>query len=653
MATKVVKTNTYNEDSIVTLNYRESARQSIGMYIGNSDITGMHHLGTEIIANAMDEAALGYGKLIKVEVDTTENSFCVIDNGRGIPFHKNKNGNYAVVEMCTNMHSGGKFEGQSNYKSSLGLNGVGATVTHALSSKFVVDVWRDGEHCTFTSIDGKYNDPVIEKYSGSNQGSRVYFIPDTKVFGNLKWDAAKLKEEMQLHALLNNNITFEVVIKSGSKVSEDVKYCYKNGIKDMLQIKTADMKMITDPVFGTASVTNDAGVNATIEMAFAYSDNACETVYSFVNGGYTPNDGTHVTGWRTAYTRLINDWAKKQDIIKDKSISGDIIRRGLVLVLSLRMEERPLFAEQTKLTLNSPSARTFCSRAVSQLQIDDKLMKQIVDKIMIEQKAEDAAQRKREAQEKIARGGKSMNSLKDLPIKLADASDFSDAELFIVEGDSAAGGAKEVKTTKQAVLPLRGKIKNCTSLELADAIKSDTIKDLLVTLGCGVGDNFNINNLRYNRIIIMTDADPDGGHISLLLNTLFLHHLPELINQGKVYAAMPPLYKTINSTGKEEIYWYPNQMAEYKKYLSGHRSVTVQRFKGLGEMDANELYDTTMNPDKRKLVQLTTNDLQKSLDLYDKLMGKSSMARRMFIMENGLDNRGEEDLFDEDAEDLD
>lgn len=217
--------------------------------------------------------------------------------------------------------------------------------------------------------------------------------------------------------------------------------------------------------------------------------------------------------------------------------------------------------------------------------------------------------------------------------------------------DSAAGGAKEVKTTSQAILPLRGKIKNCTTLELADAIKSDTIKDLLVTLGCGVGDNFNINNLRYNRIILMTDADADGGHISLLINTLFLHHLPELITNGKVYVAMSPLYKTV-SASKEQRYWYPNEMTEYKKYCRSHKNVSIQRFKGLGELNSDELYDTTMNPEKRRLVRLTTEDLTKSLGLYDELMGKKPELRRNFILRKGLSGRGEDDLFDDDDDDV-
>ena len=645
-------TQTYNENSIRTLNYRESARESLGMYIGSNDINGMHHLLTEIVANSMDEAAAGYGKKITVYIDRDENRATVVDEGRGIPFKKNADGKWAIIEMCTNMHSGGKFSGQGNYKSSLGLNGVGATVTNALSSEFDIEVRRDGCICTFSVVDGEYDDePIIKPYKGKDTGTSLSFIPDTEIFGDLEWDINKIKEELQLHALLNNGITFEVIERSNGKVISTARYIYNNGIKDMLKLKTEGLNMLTDPVYFKTN-TELNGETCDVEFAFAYCDKTYETIYSFVNGGYTPHDGTHVTGFKTAFTSLMNKMAREQDVLrdKDKNFSGDIVRKGLVLVLSIKMSERPLFAEQTKLTLNSPSARTFCSKAVGQLTLDKKASKQIFDKIMIEQKAEEAAQRKREAQEKIARGGKSMNSLRDLPEKLADASDFSDAELFLVEGDSAAGGAREMKASNQAVLALRGKVLNTTTKELADAIKSDIIKDILTCLGCGIGDHFNINNLRYNRIILMCDADPDGGHIELLLMSLFLHHLPELVLQGKIYAAMPPLYKTTN--GKEIKYWYSYNESEYKKYMRNHKNARAIRYKGLGEQNAEELYETTMNPENRHLIQLTTDNLEQTIALYDQLMGKSPAMRRDFIMKNKLSRLLDEDIFD-DNEDFD
>ena len=640
-------TNTYDENSIVTLDYREAVRQSLGMYIGNAEIDGMHHLLTEIIANAMDEAAAGYGKVIKVTIDRQDNSAKVEDNGRGIPFHKKDDGNYAIAEMCTNLHSVGKFEGQGNYKSSLGLHGVGATVTNALSSDFIIEVWRNKEHCFFEVYKGDVGDPDIEPYDGPRQGSSVFFIPDDAVFKGLKWDIKRIQEELQLHALLNNNITFELTEKDGDKILGTWKYFYTNGIKDMLKIKTTEEKLLTNPVYFKTNVVLDTGESCDVEMAFTYCEKSYEQIYSFVNGGYTPNNGTHVTGWKTAYTSYINKIARDDGFLKEKdsNLSGDIVRKGLFLVLSIKMEGRPMFAEQTKKTLNSPQARTFCSRAVSQLQLQPKEVKQILDKIMLEQKAEEAAQRKREAQEKIARGGKSMNSLKDLPEKLADANDFTDAEIFFCEGDSAAGNAKITKGLGQAIMPLRGKILNTTCKELADAIKSDTIKDILTCLGCGIGDHFNINNLRYNRIIFMADADPDGGHINLLLTTLFLHHLPELITAGKVYVATPPLYKTTN--GKETLYWYPSEEKEYKKYMRNHKNAISKRFKGLGEMSQDELYSTTMDPANRHLVQLTTDNMSATLDLYNKLLGKQPSLRKEFILRNKLSKLEDEDTYDD------
>lgn len=646
--------NTYNEESIVTLGYREAVKQSLGMYIGSNDSNGMHHLLTEIVANAMDEAAAGYGKRVQVIIDRSDNSACVIDNGRGIPFHKKEDGNYAIVEMCTNLHSGGKFEGQGNYKSSLGLHGVGATVTNALSSDFIIEVWRDREHCFFEVYEGDAIDPDIEPYSGPRQGSLVKFIPDKNVFGDIKWDVAKIQEELQLHALLNNGITFELIEEdTPNKLIGSWKYYYTNGIKDMLKIKAAEEKLLTNPIYSSVNVTADTGETCLVEMAFAYCEKSYEQIFSFVNGGYTPNDGTHVTGWKTAYTSLINKLARENEILKekDKNLSGEIIRKGLFLILSIKMDCRPMFAEQTKRTLNSPVARTFCSRAVGQLQLQPKEVKQILDKIMLEQKAEEAAQRKREAQEKIARGGKAMNSLKDLPEKLADANDFTDAEIFFVEGDSAAGSCKVSKNPSQAIMPLRGKILNTTSKELADAIKSEVIKDILTCLGCGIGDHFNINNLRYNRIIIFSDSDADGKHIELLLLTLFLHHLPELIKAGKVYTAASPLFKTVN--GKEIRYWFPDELTEYKKYIRNHKNAMVNRIKGLGELNADELYETSMAPEKRHLIQLTTDNIEQTLALYDKLMGKTPSLRKDFILKNKLSKSMDEstDIFDDDDDD--
>lgn len=569
----------YDENSIVSLDWREGIRQNSSMYIGNTDAQGLLHLMIEVVANSIDEAAAGFGKEIKIEIGTKTNRMTVSDKGRGIPFKKNSSGKFAIMEACTSTHAGGKFEGATGYKSALGLHGLGLKLVNALSTDCNISIDREEGHCEVDFKNGElqYDEPYIELRPQKITGTTVSFIPDPTVFAGLKWDVKAIEDRVQMDALLNNNLKFIVIVDG--KV--DKTYLYTNGTKDLLNIKFADKQFVTSPVYFKTSVVDDkTGASADVDMAFAYTDGA-EQIYSFINGGYTPNDGTHVTGFKSAYTSLINKIAREQGVLKDKdkNFTGEMVRRGLALILVVRADFRLAFAEQTKYTLNSPEARSLVSKAVGQMKLDSKQIKQILDKIEIEQKAEEAAQRKREAQEKIARGGKSMNSLRDLPEKLADASDFNDVELFLVEGDSAAGGAREQKAANQAVLPLRGKILNTTSKELADIIKSDIIKNILTCLGCGIGDHFNINNLRYNRIIIMTDADADGQHIELLLMTLFLHHLPELVKQGKIFAAVPPLYKTI--TTKETKYWTPDQLSEYKKYVRNHKKVEVTRFKGL------------------------------------------------------------------------
>ena len=632
--------NSYDANSIKTLNPRESIRENLGMYIGSNNLTGLHQLFIEGIANSIDEAVAGYGNEINVIVSTAKNELTIIDNGRGIPFGINDEGKDALIEATCNLHGGGKFIGQDGYKSSLGLHGLGLKCIHYLSSNFTIKAVRDNQMCSLSFDKDDRMTKIGPVASVEKRGTTITFIPDDRIFNDLKWDPTTIAAKMQTFALLNNNIRF---ILNVDGVKQE--FFYTDGIKDLLKIKIGDANLITTPVFQKCDITNDNGDHAYFEFGFAYTDKSAENEYCYANGGETPNGGTYLTGFKSAYTLLINKYAKDAGI--DKKFTGDMVRRGLIMVMIMRADFRLQYAEQTKLTLNSPEARGLASKAVGQFDIDSKIVKQILNKITIEQKAEEAAQRKREAQEKIARGGKSMNSLKDLPEKLADASDFTDAEIFFVEGDSAAGGAREAKSANQAILPLKGKVKNCTALELDEVIKSDTIKDILTCLGCGIGDHFNINNLRYNRIIIMTDSDPDGGHIEILLLTLFLHHLPELVRQGKVYTAVSPLYKTI--TAKEKRYWLPSELSEYKKYVRNHKNVEVVRLKGLGELNADELYSTTMDPEHRSLIQLTTDNIEETLKLYDVLMGKQPSLRKDFIIRNKLSkySQTEDDTIDD------
>ena len=637
--------NNYDKNSIKTLSPRESIRESIGMYIGGSDSNGRHQLFTEAIANSIDEAVAGYGKVITVDINTSSNQLSIQDCGRGVPFGINKEGKDAIVEATCNLHGGGKFVGQEGYKSSLGLHGLGLKCIHYLSSKFHIRSCRNKEGVCDLSFDenDKQSGPTVVKKAATS-GTLVEFIPDQRIFGPLKWNKDVIADRRQTYALLNNNITFVLTV-NGTKYKS---FVYTDGIKDLLAIKVGNRKCITDATFHKCDVVDDDGAHAHFEFGLIYTDQGTENEYCYANGGETPNGGTYLTGFKSAYTALINKLAKENGI--DRKFNGDRIRRGLVLVRIRRADFRLQFAEQTKLTLNSPEARTLASKAVGQLTFDKKTVKNILDKIETEQKAEDAAQRKREAQAKILHGGKNLNSLRDMPEKLNDASDFTDAEIFFCEGDSAAGGACETKNPSQAVLPLRGKILNTCGRELADITKSSIIKDILTCLGCGIGDNFNIKNLRYNRIIIRTDSDPDGNHIELLLCTLFLYHLPKLIEQGKVYTAISPIYKVKDSRGKI-LYFYEEREAQ--KWFRTHSGFKALHIKGLGEMNPEELYDTTLNPEHRRLIRLTTADVAKTLRLYNTLRGDSPLSRRKFILENKLTAATSDDLYDDDNIDVD
>ena len=614
----------YDENSIRQLNWREAVRNSIGMYIGNADSDGMHHLLEEIVSNAMDESAAGYGNKITISVDSKTNQVSVQDEGRGVPFRKNKDNTYAILEVYQGLHAGGKFDGDNAYKSALGLNGVGGTVTNALSKRMHIHSVREDGTCDIIFIDGQ-GTPQITDGRNSKTGTLVEFIPDNTVFNNAKWDIEAIKESTQYHALLNNGITF-VINYDGKEIA---KYSYTNGIKDLLALKAVGEETVTKPVYNAATIAPGTPDEATVEYAFQYINKSGEYFYAFTNGGYNPDEGTHVTGFRTGYTSLINKKARELGYLTEKedNFDGAIIRRGLLCVLSLKMVHRPQFAEQTKLKLTSPEARTICSQAIGKLELTKNQADEIIKKVETEQKAENAAKRAREASARIACGGKNLNSIKDLPENLSDCPDRN-GELFICEGLSAAGGAQISRNKQnQAVLPLRGKIFSSFDADLADALEHDTIKMLVTTLGCGIGEKFNIDNLRYGKIIIMTDADPDGKHIELLLMAFFLRHMPELVKQGKVYTVESPLYKVTNNRGIK-YYWSDAEVAG--------KSGEIRHLKGLGELEPQELYDTTLNPDNRKLLQLQPTDYDDIMVLYQILMGSSSDERKKFIFSHKI-----------------
>ena len=631
----------YNENSIRQLNWREAVRNSIGMYIGNADTGGMHHLLEEIVSNAMDEAAAGYGDLIDVTIVTDSNMAIVRDHGRGVPFRKNKDGQYAILSVYQGLHAGGKFEGDTAYKSSLGLNGVGGTVTNALSTWMMVRSIREDGTCEVIFRDGE-GEPQIKDGTNKSTGTTVSFIPDDAIFKGIKWDIDLIKEKLQYHALLNNGIHFRLLVETKDHEAKEVaNFCYTNGIKDMLSLKAEGEKVITKPIYNKVVIAGGTPDEFVVEYAFQYIDKPGEHFYAFTNGGYNPDEGTHVTGFRAGFTSLINKKAKELEFIKDgENFDGTIIRRGLLCVLSVKMVQRPQFAEQTKLKLTTPEARAACSQAISKLILTKAQADEIIKKVQVEQKAEDAAKRAKAAAAKVAAGGKNLNTLRDMPEKLADCPDRG-GELFIVEGDSAAGNAKIMRNKQnQAVLPLRGKILNTFNRDLADALESQIIKDLLTVLGCGIGDNFNIRNLRYDKILILSDADPDGSHIQLLIESLFLKHLPQLLTAGKLYRVVPPLYKITNQRGTA--YYFSEKEARNKVGTRIH-------YKGLGEQSPQELYETCLDPETRHLICLKPDDVAADLDAFGVLMGKSAESRRNFILSHKIKSEIG-DVYEEDEE---
>jgi len=425
----------YDENSIRQLSWREGIRGSTGMYIGACDVNGLHHLLEEIVCNAMDEASAGYGDCIEVTIVPESNMAIVRDHGRGVPFRKNKDGQYAILSVYQGLHAGGKFEGDTAYKSALGLNGVGGTVTNALSSwMHVISVREDGEcEVVFKNGEGL---PIIKDGPHKHTGTTVSFIPDDTMFKGIKWDIDLIKEKLQYHALLNNGIRFRLLVEEkGHEAKEIANFYYTNGIKDMLSLKAEGEKVITKPIYNKVEIAKGTPDEFIIEYAFQYIDKPGEHFYAFTNGGYNPDEGTHVTGFRSGFTSLINKKAKELEFIKEgENFDGSIIRRGLLCILSVKMVQRPQFAEQTKLKLTSPEARTACSQAIGKLVLTKTQADEIIKKVQVEQKAEDAAKRAKAAAAKVVSGGKNLNTLRDMPEKLSDCPDRH-GELFITEGE--------------------------------------------------------------------------------------------------------------------------------------------------------------------------------------------------------------------------
>ena len=623
----------YGADQIQILEGLEAVRKRPGMYIGSTSSKGLHHLVYEIVDNSIDEALAGYCDTIEVFINK-DNSVTVRDNGRGIPVGINKKKGIPAVEVVfTILHAGGKFGG-GGYKVSGGLHGVGASVVNALSVWLEVDISHEGKIYRQRYERGKVMYPLTVVGETERRGTEVRFLPDPEIFEETVFDFSVLRQRLREMAFLTRNLK---IVLTDLREEEPVSltFHYEGGIKEYVEYLNKQKEVLYPEVIYCEGKKGDVYV----EVAMQHNDSYNEGVYSFVNNITTPEGGTHLAGFRSALTKTFNDYAREAKLLKDneQNLSGEDIREGLVAIISIKIPE-PQFEGQTKQKLGNSEARGAVDSVVSEqltyfLEQNPNVAKLICEKAILAQRAREAARKARDlTRRKSALDGMS------LPGKLADCSDKDPAncEIYIVEGDSAGGSAKTARSrATQAILPLRGKIINVEKSRLDKILVNNEIKAMITAFGTGIHEDFDISKLRYHKIIIMTDADVDGAHIATLLLTFLYRFMPELIRQGYVYLAQPPLYKI----EKNKKVWYAYNDEELNQILTeiGRDSNNkIQRYKGLGEMDASQLWETTMDPERRVLLRVNMDeDSQSELDLtFDTLMGDRVEPRREFIEAN-------------------
>ena len=635
MENKMGTENEYGADQIQILEGLEAVRKRPGMYIGSTSARGLHHLVYEIVDNAVDEALAGYCKNIEVTINP-DNSITVEDDGRGIPVGMNhKAGKSALEVVYTVLHAGGKFGG-GGYKVSGGLHGVGASVVNALSTKLSVEVYKDGQIYSQSYKIGKPDEPVkvIGKCSAEKHGTKVTFHPDPTIFEETVYDYDTLKQRLRETAFLTKGLR---IVLSDARVDpvHTHEFHYAGGIKEFVTYLNKSKEALYPEVIYCEGTRDGVYV----EVAMQHNDSYNDATYSFVNNIITPEGGTHLAGFRNALTKTFNTYARANKILKDTepALTGDDIREGLTAIISIKIEE-PQFEGQTKQKLGNSEARGAVDSVVSEqltyfLEQNPTVAKNICEKSLLAQRAREAARKARDlTRRKTALEGMS------LPGKLADCSDKDpkNCEIFIVEGDSAGGSAKTARSrATQAILPLRGKILNVEKARLDKIYGNAEIKAMITAFGTGIHEDFDISKLRYNMIIIMTDADVDGAHIATLMLTFLYRFMPELIKQGHVYLATPPLYKI----EKNKNVWYAyddNELNSILTEIGRDGNNKIQRYKGLGEMDAEQLWETTMDPEKRILKRVMIDEENSSeIDVtFTTLMGDKVEPRREFIEEN-------------------
>ncbi len=625
----------YGAEGITVLEGLEAVRKRPGMYIGSTSIRGLHHLVYEIADNSVDEALAGHCTEIQVNI-LPDNIIEVIDNGRGIPvgIHP-KYGKSALEIVLTVLHAGGKFE-NDNYKVSGGLHGVGSSVVNALSEWFEVYVQREG-HIWYQKFHrGKPEADVAIVGDSDKTGTRILFKADSEIFETTEYEFKTLRDRLKEQAYLNKGIK---IVISDTRKPDDIKrqeLCYDGGIVDFLaEIVSEEQKLFEESIYMEGQAD---GVN--VEVVLTYTEKQREAEYSFVNNINTHEGGTHLSGFRTALTRVINDVAKDMGLIKDRDgkFQGADVREGLTCIVSVKVPQ-PQFEGQTKTKLGNSEVTGIVSSIVGEklkffLEDHPAVVKIVVEKILLTKKAREAAKKAREL---VMR--KSALEIGSLPGKLADCSSKKpeESEIFIVEGDSAGGSAKQGRDRWfQAIFPLRGKILNVEKAGLHKALENQEIRNMITAFGANIGDDMDLEKLRYHKIVIMTDADVDGAHIRTLMLTFFYRHMPQLIENGHVFIAQPPLYKI--SQGRTMQYAYTDkQMKEITKVFdSEDKKYTLQRYKGLGEMNAEQLWDTTMDPETRTLLKVTLENAVEADKIFTKLMGDEVEPRREFIEDNAI-----------------